>query len=365
MAEFAKVELGTMAKNGIKEVAEHAGVAVGTVSRVLNNHPSVTAEVRARVKAVIEELGYRPDPFARSMRSKISRLIGIVIPDLTNPFFAELVQCAERAATELDHNVILMTSFDDGAQEADRIAQLASRKVDGIILVPSNGAHSVQAPKGLPLIAVDRILPEYPGVAADHRRGARMAVEYLVGLGHRRIACIAGPDELSPAFERLQGYLDVIEALGDRQAAPLVVHGAFDYESGHTAGGRLLAKPQGKRPTAIFASSDQQAIGCLRAANDLGISVPADLSIVGFDGIPLSNLTTPRLTTVMQPMTEIARAAISALLGQRKMPKADHPILLDCELVERESAAPPTGDARVALAKTRPSLGAGAGKRRA
>src|SRR6185437_14048672 len=106
-----------MAKSGIKDVAKRAGVAVGTVSRVLNEHPSVTADVRARVKAVIAELGSRPDPFARSMRSKVSRLIGIVIPDLTNPFFAELVQCAERAAADYDHNVIFMSSFDDAAKE--------------------------------------------------------------------------------------------------------------------------------------------------------------------------------------------------------------------------------------------------------
>ena len=350
-----------MAKSGIKDVAKHAGVAVGTVSRVLNNHPSVTAEVRARVKAVIEELGYRPDPFARSMRSKVSRLIGIVIPDLTNPFFAELVQCAERAATELDHNVILMTSFDDSAQEADRIAQLAGRKVDGIILVPSVGTHSVRSPKGLPLIAVDRILPEYPGVAADHRRGARAAVEHLVSLGHRRIACIAGPDESAPASDRLQGYLDVIEKAGGRlygEAAPLVVKGAFDYESGHATGTFLLAKPHGERPTAIFASSDQQAIGCLRAAIDLGIPVPAGLSIVGFDGIPLSNLTTPRLTTVTQPIAEIAGAAISALLGQRKMPKPGRPVLFDCELAERESTAPPAQEPSSARAARRSAVGA-------
>lgn len=317
---------------------------MGTVSRVLNEHPSVTPEVRARVKSVIEELGYRPDPFARSMRSKVSRLIGIVIPDLNNPFFSELVQCAERAATSHHHNVIFMTSFDDVTKEMDRIAQLASRKVDGIVLVPSNGFHSVRAPKGVPLIAVDRILAEYPGIAADHRDGARKAVEHLVRLGHRRIACIAGPAGSSPSTDRLRGYLDVIERLhgqGRETAAPHIIHGSFDYESGQAAGRLLLSAPRDERPTAIFASSDQQAIGCLRAANDLGIPVPAELSIVGFDGIPLSNLTTPRLTTVIQPIAEIADAAISALLGLREMPTAGSPILFDCELVERASSAAP------------------------
>jgi len=333
-----------MAKRGIKDVAERAGVAVGTVSRVLNEHPSVTPEVRARVKAVIQELGYRPDPLARSMRSKVSRLIGIVIPDLTNPFFAELVQCAERAAADHGHNVIFMTSFDDAAREADRLAQLAGRKVDGIIIVPCNSPHAIKAPKGLPLITVDRLLPDHPGVAADHRGGARVAVDYLAKLGHRRIACIAGPSGSRTAEDRLQGYIDVMRSLRAPKGAkiePLFVNAAFDYESGRAAGTFLLARPRAERPTAIFASSDQQAIGCLRAANDLGIPIPAGLSIVGFDGIPLSNLITPRLTTIAQPMAQIANAAISALLGQSEMPEAGKPNLFQCELVVRESSTEP------------------------
>jgi LacI family transcriptional regulator len=336
-----------MAKSGIKDVAERAGVAVGTVSRVLNNHPSVTAAVRARVKAVIQELGYRPDPFARSMRSKVSRLIGIVIPNLTNPFFAELVQCAERAATGHGHNVIFMTSFDDAAKEADQLAQLAGRKVDGVVIVPSNGPHSIKAPKGLPLITVDRLLHDHPGVAADHRGGARIAVDYLARLGHRRIGCIAGPSGSRPAEERLQGYLDVVEMLVDPREAkvePLFVNAEFDYESGRAAGAFLLARPRAERPTAIFASSDQQAIGCLRAANDLGIPIPAGLSVVGFDGIPLSDLITPRLTTVVQPLQQIAEAAISSLLGQREMPSIGEPDLFQCELVVRESSAVPVSE---------------------
>jgi LacI family transcriptional regulator len=332
-----------MAKPGIKDVAQRAGVAVGTVSRVLNEHPSVAADVRARVKAVIAELGYRPDPFARSMRSKVSRLIGIVIPDLTNPFFAELVQCAERAAADHSHNVIFMTSFDDAAREADRLAQLAGRKVDGIIIVPSNSPHAIKAPKGLPLITVDRLLTDHPGVAADNRGGARMAVDHLAKLGHRRIACIAGPAGSRPAEERLQGYLDIMTTLaqGRVKIEPLHVNAAFDYESGRAAGAFLLARPRDERPTAIFASSDQQAIGCLRAANDLGIPIPAGLSIVGFDGIPLSNLITPRLTTIVQPMAQIADAAISSLLGRRDMPEVGKPDLFPCELAIRESSAAP------------------------
>lgn len=329
-----------MAKSGIRDVATRAGVAIGTVSRVLNDHPSVKDEVRARVKAVIAELGYQPDPMARSMRSKVSRLIGIVIPDLTNPFFAELVQSAERAATAHGHNVIFMSSYDDPVKEADRIGQLAGRKVDSILIVPAGRQHKIKAPKGLPVIAVDRLLPGHAGVAADHRGGARAATDYLIALGHRRIAFIAGPDGATPADDRLAGFLDASEGQG---IAVTTTHAAFDYESGEKAAFELLNRPANERPTAIFASSDQQAIGALRAANDLGIPVPSGLSIVGFDGIPLSSLITPRLTTVAQPVQRIADAAIAALLGQREMPAPNQPLLLACDLVIRESTAKPGG----------------------
>ncbi|PCK88853.1 LacI family transcriptional regulator [Rhizobium sophoriradicis] len=336
-----------MPKVGIRDVAKLAGVSTGTVSRVLNDHPSVTDELRARVRRIIDELGYMPDPSARSMRSKVSRLIGIVIPDLTNPFFSELVQSAEQAAASHGYNIIVMTSFDDAAKEADRIGQLTSRKVDGIILVPSNNFHTLKLPKALPIVVVDRLMPGYSGIASDHRSGVRLGVEHLLKLGHRRIGFISGPRHSVPANDRLKGYLDAMgqpDDGGEIQASPLIAEAAFDYESGRSAGNYLLARARSERPTAIFASSDQQAIGCMRAAHDLGIPVPAALSIVGFDGIPLSSMTTPRLTTVKQPIQKIAAAAVAVLLNKQPTPGIGHPILLDCELSEGETTSSPQPD---------------------
>ncbi len=174
-----------MAKIGIRDVAERAGVALGTVSRVLNDHPSVTPELRARVKAVIEELHYHPDPNAQSMRSKVSRLLGIVVPDITNPYFAELVQSTERSAMARGLSVIVMSSQEDAAAEADRIRALASRKVDGVVLVPTAGFHAVGAPKGLPLVIIDREISDRPLVAADHRpaHGSRSSICSRSGTG--------------------------------------------------------------------------------------------------------------------------------------------------------------------------------------
>ncbi|UVD56967.1 LacI family transcriptional regulator [Rhizobium sp. Pop5] len=336
-----------MSKVGIRDVAKLAGVSTGTVSRVLNDHPSVTKELRARVGEIIRELGYMPDPSARSMRSKVSRLIGIVIPDLTNPFFAELVQSAEQAAANHGYNIIVMTSFDHAAKEADRIRQLTSRKVDGIILVPSNDFHTLKLPKGLPIVVVDRLMPGYSGIAADHRHGVRLGVEHLLKLGHRRIGFISGPGHSVPANDRLRGYLDAMEQAGADAAmagSPLIAEAAFDYESGRWAGNYLLARARNERPTAIFASSDQQAIGCMRAAHDLGIPVPAALSVVGFDGIPLASMTTPRLTTVKQPIQDVAAAAVAVLLNKRAAPDLDNPILFACEVLTGETTAPPQPD---------------------
>ncbi|MFK0164958.1 LacI family DNA-binding transcriptional regulator [Rhizobium sp. NPDC090279] len=335
-----------MPKVGIRDVARLAGVSTGTVSRVLNDHPSVTDELRARVKGIIEELGYMPDPSARSMRGKVSRLIGIIIPDLTNPFFSELVQSAEQAAAGHGYNIIVMTSFDHAAKEADRIGQLTSRKVDGIILVPSNDFHTLKLPKGLPIVIIDRLLPGYSGIAADHRNGVRLGVEHLLQLGHSRIGFISGPKDSVPASDRLRGYLDAMELAcdGKQKAAPLIAEAAFDYESGRSAGNYLLARARHERPTAIFASSDQQAIGCMRAAHDLGIPIPAALSIVGFDGIPLASMTTPRLTTVKQPIQEIAAAAVAVLLSKQDAPALDNPLLLACEISEGETTASPQPD---------------------
>ncbi|MGR9298200.1 LacI family DNA-binding transcriptional regulator [Rhizobium leguminosarum] len=339
-----------MSKVGIREVAKLAGVSTGTVSRILNDHPSVTNELRARVTAIIKDLGYTPDPSARSMRGKVSRLIGIVIPDLTNPFFAELVQSAEQAAANHGYNIIVMTSFDHAAKEADRIKQLTSRKVDGIMLVPSNDFHTLKLPKGLPIVVVDRLMPGYSGIAADHRNGVRLGVEHLLQLGHRRIGFISGPGHSVPANDRLRGYLDAIEqareqADGTRMAGPpLIAEAAFDYESGRSAGNYLLARARNERPTAIFASSDQQAIGCMRAAHDLGIPIPAALSILGFDGIPLASMTTPRLTTVKQPIQDIAAAAVAVLLNKQTAPELDNPILFACEILKGETTAPPQPD---------------------
>lgn len=333
----------------IRDVAKRAGVSVGTVSRVVNGHPSVTLAKRERVQSAIAELRFRPDAFAQSLRKRTSNTIGVIIPDIRNPFFAELMQCIEIRARVLGYSVLFVSSHEDPQADADHIEAFAARKVDGILLLPSTGATSASKVGGVPIVVVDRPIEGHPAVAADNHGGARLAAEYLLSLGHRRVACISGPRNSPTAKARLDGFLSVMTPHFRAAGMPIddyVVSCEFNYVAGQRAADALLGGP-GPHPTAIFAASDQQAIGALRAAADRGIAVPADLSVVGFDGILLSDLVTPRLTTIVQPVAKIAEVAVAMLLDAEPSEEATAPKLLECELAIRDSCAPaPTTRAR-------------------
>lgn len=327
----------------IRDVAREAGVSVGTVSRVVNGHPSVTEAKKRVVLEVIARLGFQPDTAAQSLRRGTNRTIGVIIPDLRNPFFAELVQRIELRAKERGYSVLFASSDEQTESEEQLIANLARRKVEGVVLVPSNRAEVIANPHGVRLVAVDRFIAGLPFVGADHRAGARAAAEHLVSLGHRRIACISGPENSFVARERLAGFMDVMaprfaEAGLDPQT--MVISAAFDYEGGRQAAEALIAGPASTRPTAVFACSDQQAIGALRVAYDRRIAIPDRLSVVGFDGILISDLVTPRLTTVAQPMEQIAHCAADLLIGGGPLHHAARNIF-SCSLVLRETCAPP------------------------
>jgi LacI family transcriptional regulator len=328
----------------IHDVAKKAGVSVGTVSRVVNGHPSVTPIKQQLVNEAIAALNYRPDAFAQSLRRGTNRTIGVIIPDLRNPFFADLIQHIERRSRALGYSVLFVSSDEDATTEASLIDTLAQRRVDGIILAPSNEASKLLKPPQLPIVIVDRAIAGQACVAADHRAGSRLAAEYLVSIGHRRIACISGPLESVVARARLSGFMDVMAPYFEADGLPIadyVAHGAFDYDGGRKAAEQLLGNLN-PAPTAIFACCDQQAIGVLRVAADHGLAVPRDLSVVGFDGIMLSDLVTPRLTTVVQPVAQIANAAVAMLIERgRNLPQAA-PELFACVIVKRESCASPT-----------------------
>lgn len=328
----------------VKDVAVHAGVSVGTVSRVLNNNPQVSPEMHTRVSAAIAELGYTPNALAQSFRRQHSHTLGLVVPDITAPFFGELAKHIGGAARHSGYNVLLGDA--EYSQETERtfVDALIDRRVDGLILVPTSAANPVPDRVRPRVVVVDRELPGLDLVASDHRRGAVRATEYLLELGHEVIAFIAGPQELPPLRQRYEAYASTLgesfNSLG-LEMDRYVRTGPFDYEFGFEAAMSLLSETD-PRPTAVVASSDQQAIGALRACADLEIDVPGQVSIIGFDDIPLASLVTPRLTTVRQPLEEISQVAVARLLERLDVqPSRRRRVLLPTELMVRASSAPP------------------------
>jgi LacI family transcriptional regulator len=325
----------------IREVARLAGVSLGTVSRVINGHPTVAPDIRKRVQAAIDKLGFRPNRVARSLRSQRSHTFGLVIPDVTNPFFAELVKSLDQSASASGYNIILGNAEESPAVEKRYIQMLADRQVDGMLVVPSVGTRTLKADRDVKMVLIDRALPNHHVVLSDHHGGAKQAVAHLIGLGHSQIACIAGPQNLTVAVERWAGYRETMMQLGASAAAlksSWTEFANFDYSSAYDAARRLLTKKP--RPTALFASSDQQAIGALRAAADLGLHVPADLSVVGFDDIPLSDLVSPRLTTVRQAVTDLSRVAVHTLIKLHKGESISTIQRIATEIRIRDSSGP-------------------------
>lgn len=318
----------------IKDVAARANVSVGTVSRVLAKNETVGKELRELVEATISELNFRPSGVARGLRRSRTDMIGLVIPDITNPFFAELAKHVEAIASQAGFSVLLSITNDDPKFELSQIETLLRSYPTGLIVVPTQFGTPAKWQSDIATVAVDRRLKNYPLISVDHYAGAGLAARHLLELGHRRIAYIAGPQESSVSRERRKGFLDTLVAAGIQ---PEIAEGHFDYQSGEVLGKLLLTRSVDTRPTAIATASDQQAIGLLRAASDLDLKVPENLSIIGFDDIPLANLITPRLTTISQPVEQIAARAVAFIISDNSAPLTGE--LLDATLVVRNSTA--------------------------
>ncbi len=318
----------------LSDVAERAGVSAGSVSRVLNGHPGVGEGIRERVLAAAAELGYRPDPAARALRSRRSPQVALVVPDITNPFFAELARELERGCARRGLQLTLRDSAESPGTEARALCAALEHNPTGVVVVPTATTAGLPDTGGVPLVVCDRALPgaAVPAVVADHRQGAAAATAYLLGLGHRRIACVAGPAGTHAADERLAGHLAVAGGAG---VSGPVLRGPFDYATGVRAADHLLGLE--RPPTAIVAGSDQQAIGVLHACLRRGVRVPQEVSVCGFDAVALSALTAPALTTVRQPVAAIAGRALDLLTA----PAPAGVVSLPTELLVRDSCAPP------------------------
>jgi len=336
-----------MSRVSIKDIARAAEVSHSTVSRALSHSSLVSAETRARIQRLAEEMGYSPDAQARSLVQGRTRTIGVVVTTITDPFIAELVQAIESAAYLHDYTVILASSAADPEREIAAVEMLRSKRVDGVIVTSSRVATLYQ--ERLNRLAAPVVLvnshSELSGehtfaIGVDNRHGGRQATEHLIDLGHRRIAYVSGPAAHRDDTERLAGYQDALAQAGIDFASELVIAGTGRADGGEQAVPRLLAMPE--RPTAAFCYNDMTAIGLLRAARGAGMSIPDDLSVVGFDDIPLASYVRPSLTTIRQPTAEMGRQALQMVLTLRL---AGDParggvsdVVVPGELVVRESS---------------------------
>jgi LacI family transcriptional regulator len=328
----------------MRDVAEHAGVSVTTVSHVINETRPVSDALRERVLAAVDELGYQPNVLARSLRRGETHTIGMIVPDSANPFFAEVARGVEDTSFEQGYSVILCNSDGDLDKELLYANVLAEKRVDGILFVAAGVStehiRDLQS-RRMPLVVVDR---EIPGAAVDsvlthNCHGGRLATRHLLELGHRRIGCITGPSDVTPSAERVTGYRQVLDGDGIPVDEALIVKGDFQYESGYQAACQLLAMDD--PTTAIFACNDLMAVGATRAALEMGWKVPTGLSVVGFDDVRLASFANPPLTTIVQPKYEMGVVAATMLLERmRDLDMSPRRRVLDTSLLIRQSTAP-------------------------
>ncbi|MFN7993124.1 MAG: LacI family DNA-binding transcriptional regulator [Bryobacteraceae bacterium] len=335
----------------IKEVAKRARVSVGTVSNVLGGSVPVSPAIKQRVLKAIEALDYHPDHFARSLKTRQSHMIGMVIPDITNPFFPQLVRGAEDAALRQNYLLITFNTDDQVDREKRVLSLLRTRRTDGVLLVmaPNHGQmehiEKIIA-SGVPIVAVDRApVAGISSVAVDNIRGSEMCVRHLISLGHRRIALLGGSHYLQNAAERLRGYENALREANLPVDRELILEGDFRLGSGY-----LLTKQiwlSGRRPTALFVCNSMMGLGALKALKEMRVDCPEDVALAVFDDIPGNGSFYPEITTVVQPAYEIGFKAAEVLIEQIETGyAAAADIRLSPELRIRESTLPVSRIAR-------------------
>jgi LacI family repressor for deo operon, udp, cdd, tsx, nupC, and nupG len=325
----------------IRDVAARAGVSHQTVSRVINASDRVSPHTRARVEAAIEDLGYRPNAIARSMARGRSGALACLAPNLTDHTFASLIEGAQRAALQQGFYLVSVSAPDEETF-AVLIEQLVdSRRTEGLLVINpyADGRHE-QLPQDVPVVlAGARPRAEAPAsVALDDVAAARMATEHVLGLGHRRIGMITGPMREDCSQDRCAGFFAALAAAGLATSETHVVEGDWSPPAGYKGLQEMFARPD--PPTAVFAQNDGMAVGVLRAARDMGLLLPAQLSVIGVDDIPMASYFAPPLTTVRQDFAAIGREAANLLIEVIDLPQ-DPPrhLLLPAELVIRRSTS--------------------------
>ncbi|MEV0346307.1 LacI family DNA-binding transcriptional regulator [Nonomuraea sp. NPDC050680] len=322
-------------------IAEEAGVSIPTVSKVINGRPEVAPETRHRIERLLHEHGYQR---RTSQDDTPSGLVDLVFAEIESPWAMEIVRGAESAARDAGASVVMSVLHTHAGPGRDWLDRLASRRTDGVVVVASKLSTGVQAQlsaRSLPFVVVDPEGEPAPGVVsvgATNWHGGLAATRHLLELGHRRVGVISGPGDMLCSQARIDGYRAALETAGVEVDPTLIRRGTFLVESGHDQGHALLSLPD--PPTAIFAGSDLMAFGVFEAARQRGLRVPEDLSVVGFDDLPLSKSAWPPLTTVRQPLQEMAALATRTVLAMKRgeAPESRR-VELATDLIVRESTA--------------------------
>jgi LacI family transcriptional regulator len=335
------------ARMDIHTVAQLANVSIATVSRTINHIPTVNPKMAKRVWEVIGELDYLPNTQARALVSGRSRLLGLIVSEITNPFFPELIQGFEDVAVEHGYEILIGSTNYEPERMKGCIRRMVERKAEGVAVMTFGIEEPLLdqlADRKIPLVFVD-VGPERPGISllrVDYHHGIRQGVQHLAAMGHRNIAFITGPLRLHSAHSRLAAFQRAVQECGIAVDSRWIVEGDHTMEGGKVAAEKLLAGAG--LPTAVMCSNDLTAIGVLHKAYRAGLSVPDDLSIIGFDNIHITQMTIPPLTTIQMSCFDLAREAVMALrahVDQTPARKRDYPI--ETQLVVRETTGFPRG----------------------
>ncbi|NIB42401.1 LacI family transcriptional regulator [Pseudomaricurvus alkylphenolicus] len=318
----------------LKDVAKRVGVSTATVSYVLSGRRSISAEVKKKVLAAIKELDYQPNRKAQGLRTGQSNLIGMLLPDLTKPYFPNLAQQVEYAARKAGFAVLLIDCQTDKREQEDGFNVLSQQAVDGIIWFPLDDSIPKSFGKvKCPVVLIDTTLPGYDTVKCDFNRGGHLQVEEALKYGHQRIGLLSGPQSIESARDRRNA---VLEAMKGKLELAWEVEVPFHTDLNDKA----IKALKKQTATAVICADDLVAIGAIKALKNLGLSVPGDVSVIGFDDIPWSTLVEPMVTTVAQPISAIGSEAVSMLIQKIQTPdKPTRTVILDVGFTHRESTA--------------------------
>ncbi|MDR3675788.1 MAG: LacI family DNA-binding transcriptional regulator [Acidobacteriota bacterium] len=332
----------------IREIAKMLGVSFSTVSAVINNRQYVSAAMRSRVEKALRDANYQPNSIARSLRLRESRTIGLIVPNLGDPFYSSLMRGAEDYLCSVGYRMIVAESREDWKRQQDYLTSFSGMITDGIILATCGATDEQIATlpdivRGAPLVYVDRCPLESKGisVSVDNVQAASDATQYLIGLGHERIAIITGPLNVLNASERFKGYKSTLRVHGIPLDRTLVRAGDHTEDSGYWHGSELLGLAN--RPTAVLGCGLLITLGVLAAIREKRVACPQEISLIGFDDFAWSTLLSPALTMVRQPAAELGAAAAKAVLKRMREPDQNmvDKVLLPTQLMIRESTAPP------------------------